>query len=114
MEINTSYSEEKERIFRSLFWQAAYKRKEDDKYVRYHLKSDSLEPDFKKAFDITNIHQGSVLDVGCGLGHLTIGISLLGFQVHGIDISPVATREAMLNADNGGSLHVSDRRPPYI
>jgi SAM-dependent methyltransferase len=48
--------------------------------------------------------RGKVLDVGCGTGEHTILLSMLGYDVLGLDFAPEAVEQARRNADAKGSV----------
>ncbi|OPX12022.1 class I SAM-dependent methyltransferase [Mycobacterium sp. AT1] len=50
------------------------------------------------ALERTGNIRGAVLDVGCGLGELTIMLTALGYDVLGIDFAPHAVEQARANA----------------
>jgi SAM-dependent methyltransferase len=47
---------------------------------------------------------GKVLDVGCGTGEHTILLSMLGYDVLGLDFAPEAVEQARRNADAKGAV----------
>jgi SAM-dependent methyltransferase len=48
--------------------------------------------------------RGKVLDVGCGTGEHTILLSMLGYDVLGLDFAPEAVEQARRNADAKGAV----------
>lgn len=54
------------------------------------------------AYSNGDIFEKNVLDLGCGTGILSIGSYILGGNVTGIEIDPVAYAEAVTNAENAG------------
>jgi SAM-dependent methyltransferase len=48
--------------------------------------------------------RGTVLDVGCGTGEHTILLSMLGYDVLGLDFAPEAVEQARRNADAKGAV----------
>lgn len=61
------------------------------KYYPIALKMNFWENHFElSAFNSYKEMQGSILDFGCGSGHLDILLARQGRQIHGIDYSPLA------------------------
>ena len=50
-----------------------------------------------------DIFEKDVLDLGCGTGILSIGAYILGGNVTGVEIDPVAYAEAVVNAENASA-----------
>ena len=48
-----------------------------------------------------NVHQGGILDLGCGTGKHAEYLAKNGFSVHGVDISPAMVRTAESQVTNG-------------
>ncbi len=71
----------------------------DDKYIDI----DSLAPYFSECKDWQQYHKeamkyvkGRVLDIGCGAGRHSLYLQDMGFEVQGIDISPMAVEVSRL------------------
>jgi SAM-dependent methyltransferase len=62
-------------------------------------RADSLEKGLLQKF-VQSYSPGRLLEVGCGTGHFTRGFAELGFEVMGLDISPLMLETASkLSAD---------------
>lgn len=55
------------------------------------------------AYSNGDIFEKKVLDLGCGTGILSIGSYILGGNVTGVEVDPVAYAEAMTNAEKAGA-----------
>ena len=72
----------------------------DKRYVDNHLPWDSGKPDVHLRRFIADAKRApcKTLEVGCGTGTNVIWLAELGFEVIGIDISPVAIERAKVKA----------------
>ncbi|MDZ7290762.1 MAG: methyltransferase domain-containing protein [candidate division KSB1 bacterium] len=85
--------------FRSLSdeeWQRAY-----DEVWKHH-QNDCVEETDTAMILAALGEPGSVLEVGCGMGSLSIKLAQAGFQVTGLDVSPVALEYARQRAAETG------------
>jgi len=73
----------------------------DKRYVDNHLPWDSGKPDvhLRRFIEDTKIVPCKTLEVGCGTGTNAIWLAEHGFEVVGLDISPVAIRRAKVKAN---------------
>jgi cyclopropane fatty-acyl-phospholipid synthase-like methyltransferase len=95
----TGMNEEKKiQAVNFLCWQRNYLLRESGVSHKAILKEfDEQDEDFEKAFDILNLEQSSVLELGCGLGDMARQIATRGHSVKGIDISALAIANAREN-----------------
>jgi len=56
-----------------------------DNSIKYHSRC--ISNLLKRKFEFRNENQISILDCSCGIGTQAIGLALLGYNVHGSDIS---------------------------
>lgn len=85
------------------FWDNAYIAGRDYMIIEEVFLTELLKKENKV--------NGSILDVGCGTGDLIVKLSQKGFNVTGLDISPVAIKKATERASQEGihpSLIVGD------
>lgn len=83
------------------FWDEMYLQ---GKHLEFWEES-SVSADFLSAVDCLGLQpDSSVLDIGCGSGLEACELAAIGYQVHGIDISPEAIR---LAGERARSLNLS-------
>lgn len=72
----------------------------DKRYVDNHLPWDSGKPDvhLRRFIEASKIDPCKALEVGCGTGTNAIWLAEHGFEVVGLDISPVAIKRAEVKA----------------
>jgi SAM-dependent methyltransferase len=72
----------------------------DRRYVDNHLPWDSGKPDvhLRRFIEASKIDPCKALEVGCGTGTNAIWLAKHGFEVVGLDISPVAIKRAKIKA----------------
>ncbi len=64
--------------------------------------------------DHLRLPKGSrILDLGCGKGRHAFELHQLGFEVHGIDLSPASIQQAKQYERPGLSFSVADMREPF-
>ena len=89
-----------------------------DCYASEQTPWDTHRPssELKRILDEWDIHPCRVLDLGCGTGSNVVFLAKYGFDVMGLDVSPIAIEQAKQLASTQGvlaSLDVADLRKPF-